>query len=70
MKEIEQIIYDVLNGRIEGIKDFIFHKLIEYRKNELIRAKVSYTWFLNGHAKPVENADVILVLMDGKWRRL
>lgn len=56
-EEAARLVYDSLNKMEEGITDYVFHK-IEKRTKDVLIVRVSYTWSLHGHKKPVKTSSV------------
>lgn len=70
-EETEEIIKTRLNRRQEGITDFVLHRIVinDY-ENDMIIAEVGYTWYLNGHPKPVKLIELCFLKLDGEWINL
>lgn len=68
-KNVARLVYDVLNKREEGITNYVFHE-IEKQTEDIIIVRVSYTWSLHGHKKPVENIQCAIYKENGIWKQL
>lgn len=67
--EIIGITYNLLNQIQEGITDFTFHDTVK-QTDDFFIAKVSYTWSLHGHKKPVSNIERYFYRENGTWKIL
>lgn len=65
----EKICGDLLNNMQEGVTGYVFHKINNIKDN-FVWVDVSYTWYLNGHPKPVSHAERILFKEENKWKFL
>lgn len=68
-KNVARLAHDVLNKREEGITNYVFHE-IEKQTEDIIIVRVSYTWSLHGHKKPVENIQCAIYKENGIWKQL
>ena len=67
--EITGITYSLLNQTEEGITGFVFHDIVK-QADDFFIAKVSYTWSLHGHKKPVSHIERYFYKEHGKWKVL
>lgn len=68
-EEIISIIYHLLSQMQEGITDFKFYEIVR-QTNDFLLVTVGYTWFLNGHKKPVSKINRSFYKEGGNWHIL
>lgn len=67
--EITGITYSLLNQIQAGITGFVSHGIVK-QTDEFFIARVSYTWSLHGHKKPVNNIERYFYKENGVWKIL
>lgn len=68
-EEVIHLVFGLLSQMREGITGFVFHEIVSQSENYLI-VRVSYTWSLNGHKKPVNQIERSFYKEGETWKIL